>query len=183
MSPKIERASPSFPSILSSVSALVGIGALAWALATLSPAPTRLGRALECDRAQLVNGELRCDEELLDSVRVAGVGRRPVEAGDAIETRARVASPPRVARMPPAQLAALAQEVDLNQASAAELASLAGIGPTLAERIIAARPYAGVDELIEVRGIGPKRLAAIRPRARVEPSASARRSATTGTGP
>lgn len=67
--------------------------------------------------------------------------------------------------MPPEQLAALEQRVDLNTASPTELTSLAGIGPKLAERIVAGRPYASVDELLEVRGIGDKRLAAIRPRA------------------
>lgn len=72
--------------------------------------------------------------------------------------------------MPPGQLAALEQAVDLNTASVDELASLAGIGPKLAQGIVEGRPYTDVSELLEVRGIGAKRLAAIcgrvRPRCR-----------------
>lgn len=63
--------------------------------------------------------------------------------------------------------------VDLNRASAAELTALPGIGPALAERIVAARgeggPFRSVDELVRVPGIGPAKLEAIRPRARVTP--------------
>jgi competence ComEA-like helix-hairpin-helix protein len=70
----------------------------------------------------------------------------------------------RGARMAPARLAAFGVAVDLNRASAAELESLDGIGPRLAQRIVAARPFAGVDDLVRVRGIGEKRLAALRPR-------------------
>ena len=54
----------------------------------------------------------------------------------------------------------------MNTASAAELDTLPGIGPVLAERIIAERqkrPFANVDELRRVSGLGPKRIDAIRP--------------------
>ena len=44
--------------------------------------------------------------------------------------------------------------VNLNTASAKELEKLTGIGPTLAQRIIAARPFSSVYELIKVKGIG-----------------------------
>ncbi len=54
--------------------------------------------------------------------------------------------------------------VDLNRASAAELEGLPGIGPALARRIVAARPFRTVDALDAVKGIGPKRLAALRDR-------------------
>lgn len=55
--------------------------------------------------------------------------------------------------------------IDLNTATAAELQTLSGIGPSLAGRIIAHReatPFTSVEELTDVRGIGPKTLAAIR---------------------
>jgi competence ComEA-like helix-hairpin-helix protein len=70
----------------------------------------------------------------------------------------------RVGRMPPARLQAFAAPVDLNRATAAELASLEGIGPKLALRILAARPFAAVEDLLRVRGIGARRLARLRPR-------------------
>jgi competence ComEA-like helix-hairpin-helix protein len=53
--------------------------------------------------------------------------------------------------------------VDLNTATGKELQSIKGIGPVLAERIIAGRPYRTVDDLLKVKGIGPKRLENIRP--------------------
>ncbi|RPF20576.1 ComEA family DNA-binding protein [Myceligenerans xiligouense] len=61
--------------------------------------------------------------------------------------------------------------VDLNTADAATLETLPGIGPTLAQRIIEWRtangPFASVDELDDVSGIGPAVLEQIRPVARV----------------
>jgi competence ComEA-like helix-hairpin-helix protein len=53
--------------------------------------------------------------------------------------------------------------LDLNTASKKELQSIKGIGPVLAERIIAGRPYRTVDDLLKVKGIGPKKLENIRP--------------------
>jgi competence ComEA-like helix-hairpin-helix protein len=53
--------------------------------------------------------------------------------------------------------------LDLNTASKKELQSIKGIGPVLAERIIAGRPYRTVDDLLKVKGIGPKILENIRP--------------------
>ena len=53
--------------------------------------------------------------------------------------------------------------LDLNTASKKELVFINGIGPILAERIIAERPYKTVDNLLKVKGIGPKKLEKIRP--------------------
>lgn len=56
--------------------------------------------------------------------------------------------------------------ININTATAADLDRLDGIGPVLASRIIAYRSehgrFSSVDELDNVPGIGPKRLAAIR---------------------
>lgn len=51
----------------------------------------------------------------------------------------------------------------INAASREELEALPGIGPALAARIEAGRPYRAVAELDRVKGIGPKKLAALRP--------------------
>ncbi|MBN1276781.1 MAG: helix-hairpin-helix domain-containing protein [Deltaproteobacteria bacterium] len=48
--------------------------------------------------------------------------------------------------------------LDLNTATEKELKSIRGIGPVLARRIIADRPYRTVDDLLKVKGIGPKNL-------------------------
>ncbi|MFS8664851.1 MAG: MBL fold metallo-hydrolase [Limnochordales bacterium] len=52
-------------------------------------------------------------------------------------------------------------QVDINSAPAAELTRIVHIGPALAERVIALRPFASVADLLRVPGIGPARLAAI----------------------
>jgi competence protein ComEA len=56
--------------------------------------------------------------------------------------------------------------VDINRATAAELEALPGIGPSLAAQIIAYReangPFASVELLLDVPGIGDAKLAAIR---------------------
>jgi competence protein ComEA len=61
--------------------------------------------------------------------------------------------------------------VDLNSATAEQLESLPGVGPATAEAILGYRKEHGrfrsVDELLEVRGIGEAKLAAIRPKVQV----------------
>lgn len=61
-----------------------------------------------------------------------------------------------------ARLVGADRRVAINSATAEELRQLPGIGPALAAAIIAARPFDSVNELQRVRGIGPRRLAALR---------------------
>jgi competence protein ComEA len=52
--------------------------------------------------------------------------------------------------------------VDVNAASVRLLETLPGVGPVMAARIVAARPFHTVDDLGRVAGIGPVRLEALR---------------------
>lgn len=56
--------------------------------------------------------------------------------------------------------------INVNQASAEDLTLLDGIGPVLAERIVEQReragPFESVEDLMDVKGIGPKKLKKIR---------------------
>jgi DNA uptake protein ComE-like DNA-binding protein len=54
-------------------------------------------------------------------------------------------------------------KLDINTATENELEALPGIGPIMAGRIIAARPFDGADNLRKVNGIGDKMYAKIRP--------------------
>lgn len=87
-----------------------------------------------CAHPVMVAGELRCEGE-----------------GDPPGARAWLAGKP----------------LDLNRASRKELEQLPGVGAGLAATIVRAREerggFASVDELDEVRGIGPKTLARLRP--------------------
>ena len=66
----------------------------------------------------------------------------------------------------PSQVQDVKFPLDLNTATAAELETLPGIGPVLAERILTYRAEIGefstVEQLQEVKGIGAKKLDAIR---------------------
>ncbi len=57
--------------------------------------------------------------------------------------------------------------IDLNRATQAELDGLPGVGPATALAIVSFRdehgPFAAIDDLLDVRGIGPAKLDAIRP--------------------
>ncbi|MBI2902963.1 MAG: helix-hairpin-helix domain-containing protein [Candidatus Methylomirabilis oxyfera] len=65
-------------------------------------------------------------------------------------------SPARVAKAKPSR------PVDINRADALRIQTLPGIGPTLATRIVRHRqvhgPFQGLDGLLDVEGIGSKRL-------------------------
>lgn len=157
---------------------LVLAAAIVIAGASLWPRAPEVLAVVPCDFAVMVDGALHCDDEApRDVAGLCGAGMGEFAHGDAIEREALCAvaqagearrDGPGWRRMGGEDLEALKVPVDLNRASAEELESLPGIGPELARRIVEGRPYASVEELLRVHGIGPKRLAAVRSRARVE---------------
>jgi len=55
-----------------------------------------------------------------------------------------------------------ADKVEINTASLQQLDEITGIGPVLAQRIIDARPFSSVDDLLRIKGIGEKTLQKIK---------------------
>ena len=62
--------------------------------------------------------------------------------------------------------------IEINRATAEEFDKLPGIGPELARRIITYRerhgPFRRIEDLMAVRGMGPKKWKALKPYLRVE---------------
>ena len=107
---------------------------------------------------------------------IAGLLVFAVCAPGAAKAYLRLAHPgPAIVQLPPdvvppnrmqLQLAQSPPRLDVNSADAAALENLPGLGPVLAARIVAYRkrfgPFANAEELIQVRGIGPRSFAKLR---------------------
>lgn len=107
-----------------------------------------------------------------DLLRVRGIGPATLEKMRPFLGLGAFSGRPDAASARPAPPAgAAAALVDVNRARAAELQRLPGIGPALAERIVAHRDSAGpfrtAGDLLAVRGIGPATLERIRERIRM----------------
>jgi competence ComEA-like helix-hairpin-helix protein len=99
--------------------------------------------------------------------RVSGIGPRLLEAlGPYVEFSVRGRGGGEAEKFPPAPPPPSCV-LDPNSASANDFDALPGIGPALAQRIVAYReshgPFAQIDGLAAVPGIGPAILARIRP--------------------
>jgi hypothetical protein len=127
-----------------------------------------------CARAVMLDDHLKCDDETPRNIGTLCTpdhpfADAPIEAGDRIVVERVCAGDGWAhARMARVDLRTLAVPIDLNRAPLDELRSLPGLGPTLTERVVADRPYQTVDDLDRVRGIGPKTIARLRPRLRVD---------------
>jgi competence ComEA-like helix-hairpin-helix protein len=111
-----------------------------------------------------------------DLLRVPGIGPATLARIEAFLDLTRpppAPAPSAVGRSPPADRATGRPEaLDLNRATGEELQALPGIGPALADRILAERARVGrfqaVEDLLEVSGIGPATLARLLPLVRVD---------------
>lgn len=107
-----------------------------------------------------------------DAIAAAG-GMRPGAAADAVNLAATLVSGQQIVVPGPdsSQAATSANGpggglISLNHATEADLESLPGVGPVLAERIVAHReshgPFQEVEDLLQVPGIGEAKLASLR---------------------
>lgn len=169
----------------------VALAALAWRIAGRTPAPTQPDAARPAvvtprEPTQLlvhVAGAVRKpgvyriagDGRVIQAIRLAG-GPAPtadlglVNLAAPLQDGQQVLVPRRATTAAGAPVAtagtATAGPVSLSSATAEQLDTLDGIGPTLAARIVAWRGqhggFASVDQLLDVPGIGETRLEALR---------------------
>jgi competence protein ComEA len=113
-----------------------------------------------------VSGERRELDELREQVKQLAAKPDPVEtpAPTPVVTKLRETAVSQAAGPTPAAVSAakVAGPVNINLGTKEQLMDLPGIGASYAEKIIAGRPYASVDELTKVKGIGEKTLAKLR---------------------
>ena len=164
------------------VLALLAAAAVAAALSSPSSPPTGAAAVADCPRALIAAGDdsgtAVCASSVDAVAAVFGLAARRVgcraappgiepAAGDRwrVVARADQSCAVRVDDMGGAARLALGLPLAIDQAGAADLARLPGVGPRLARAIVAARrerPFERVDDLRRVRGFGPGRLAALR---------------------
>ena len=94
----------------------------------------------------------------------------PAPQQPVVEAAPPVAPPPRAEQQPapqPASPATIAQKININTASAAELELLPEVGPKLAAEIVRHRerfgPFKSIVDLDSVKGVGTKTLAKLAP--------------------
>jgi len=92
----------------------------------------------------------------------AAVKAPVVEAKQPEAKKAEVAPVAKPAKKVVAAMSASRKLVSVNTASEAELSAVKGLPPSVACAIIAARPFATLDDVCQAKGMGPKMLAKLR---------------------
>ena len=110
----------------------------------------------------------RASPELVERLERVDRAERPAPETAAGDVRRparepRRAARERAAREPRRDAVTPEAPLDVNRASAPELARLPGLGPVLAVRIVQARPFAALDELARVPGLRRATLERVRP--------------------
>jgi competence protein ComEA len=106
----------------------------------------------------------------VDDLAKAGVPERTIER---IRSLVHIAQGSAAKTKKGAMAKPVAGKVNVNTADQATLATLPGVGPPMAQAIIAGRPYKSMADLARVRGLGPRRLEALRDRVTFEASEAA----------
>jgi competence protein ComEA len=133
--------------------------------AVVRPGVIRLTSGARVNDAVAATGGPAPDADL-DQVNLAA----RVADGDRVYVPRRGESPPPAAAAS-GSAAAKPEIVDINAATPDQLDGLPGVGPSTAAAIVEYRTrhrrFRSVDELLDVPGIGPAKLATLRPRVRV----------------
>ena len=102
-------------------------------------------------------------EELEHEAKQRKVGGWGVRGGQPVKLANATPQPFASVPSPYAKQTPEVGRIDINTATEKELRGVPGIGPVMAARIIAARPFRSADDLKKVNGIGEKNYAKIRP--------------------
>lgn len=111
---------------------------------------------------ELTDDDAQPDDAPADEGK-ANKGQESEEAEVTVMADMPSAAPKRVKKNT-ARKSAREKPVSVNSASRKKLSKIKGVPEKLAELIIAGRPYSQIDDLLKVKGIGPKKLEKIRER-------------------
>ena len=136
-------------------------------LALLLALITAAGAGIGVDHWRRAHPDVAEGLELLDRAPLPPLPPPVLRRPPAPRTAAPRAAAPRRAAEPNG--AGSTPAVDLNRAAVDELERLPGVGRAIATRIVDARPFASVDDLVRVRGLRGARLARVRTLVTVAP--------------